>query len=75
MSECRSCGTPIRFVYTANGKLMPLDAEPTTDGNVTLEGDIAIVHPPGQLAALDTGPCYTAHFVTCPNADQWRTKR
>jgi len=52
---------------------MPVDAEPSADGNVELVEDAgtmrATVH--GQ-ATLDAGPLHLSHYVTCPDADSWR---
>ncbi|MGH3476019.1 MAG: hypothetical protein ACRDQD_04190 [Nocardioidaceae bacterium] len=74
MSTCRSCGAPIQWAKTAMGKAMPLDAEPSPNGNVHLHGDVAVV-----LVADDIGRVratgarlYLSHFVTCPDAQKWR---
>lgn len=49
MTTCRHCGARIRWVVTAKrGKPMPLDAEPSPEGNVVLRADGAAVgarHP------------------------------
>lgn len=78
---CRSCQAPIRWARTTTGNLMPLDYEPVTQGNVLLTGR----RVEGRQGLLDecrveAGPPmfddgtarYVAHFVTCPQADQWR---
>lgn len=74
-TPCRSCGAPIRWARTAAGKHIPLDATPTPDGNVLLTEDgvatvVGGLHvwPPDALR-------WTAHFATCPNADEHRTGR
>lgn len=71
-ARCRSCAEPILWVRTAaKGKLIPLDVEPHPEGNVELnDAGKAIVHPQAPLA----GTLYRSHFVTCPNADEWRKK-
>lgn len=66
-ATCRSCGAPIIWARTVNGKAMPLDAEPTDAGNVSLVNGVAYV---GEQLALP--PCYTSHFATCPDAPGWR---
>ncbi|WP_256789870.1 hypothetical protein [Frankia sp. AvcI1] len=74
-SRCRSCEAPIRWATaTATGRRMPLDAEPTADGNVTVHrGDdgqaVATVHPIGTPIV---GTRWRPHWATCPNADQHR---
>lgn len=66
----RKCGAPIRWVRTAAGELMPLDAEPVAEGNVELlEDGTAIVHGQPLLFATDL---YLSHFATCPNAKEFR---
>ena len=73
-ATCRSCGAPILWVVSAaSGKAMPVDADPVEDGNVTLDGLTATVHPAGQGDLLgDAGPRYRSHFATCKDADEWR---
>lgn len=73
-SRCRSCQAPIRWAVTTTGKRMPIDHEPTPDGNVTVHRDeagqdIATVHAVG--APLE-GPRWTSHFATCAQAAQHR---
>ncbi len=73
MARCRSCNAEIVWAVTRHGKHMPVDAEPSADGNVELVDDAgtmrATVH--GQ-ATLDAGPLHLSHYVTCPDADSWR---
>lgn len=47
---------------------MPVDADPTPDGNVVMVDGRAVVTtdpPPGARR-------FTSHFATCPNAGEWR---
>lgn len=76
-AACRSCGAAIRWVQTINGRRMPMDVEPAADGNVWLTG--IKNGTPQVLVALtaDAVPAnvpvrYHSHFVTCPQADEWR---
>jgi hypothetical protein len=78
VSTCNSCSAPVIWARTTNGKSMPVDAEPTEQGNVELLPLVAgvrtpeaVVHPQHPLGA---GPLRTSHFATCPHADQWRSK-
>lgn len=77
--QCRSCGKPIQWAITANGKALPVDAFPDADrGNVSLYpngGKLrAVVVPPRKAAAMRARHCalYLSHFVTCPQSKQWR---
>lgn len=76
MNHCSSCGAPILWARTAKGKQMPIDAEPTADGNVLLHpgGRLAVVNGPLEvlrLRAVGTA-LHLSHFVTCPNAAEHR---
>ncbi|HKE66002.1 MAG TPA: hypothetical protein VKB59_15305 [Micromonosporaceae bacterium] len=75
---CRSCGKPVLWVETANGKRMPVDPEPSPRGNLWLSFDPDRAAFTAHTAARGNGdePAsvarYVAHFVTCPQADDWR---
>lgn len=83
MSACRSCGATIRWVHTANGRAMPIDADPDPNGNVLFTGrnvrnDRGVAAPEVRVETQapmfdDTTSRYLSHFTTCPNADEWRT--
>lgn len=68
---CSSCGAPMYWVITADGKHMPIDADPVRDGGfiATLKSDGLHVE-----AYLPMDPThrdrnrYVSHFATCPNA-------
>lgn len=75
MSEttyCKSCKATITWVVTANGKRMPIDAEPSFKGNIRLD-DRNVAHF-GKAAAEMEGPRYISHFATCPQGPQHRRK-
>jgi hypothetical protein len=73
VSMCSRCGAAIKWAVTVNDKFMPVDAEPSENGNVELieDGRVrrAIVHTQPLLAPI---PLHTSHFVTCPEADDHR---
>lgn len=71
--KCRSCGADTFWCKTVAGNSMPVDAEPTPDGNLEVRrppgsSPVALVNP-----AFD-GPRYKSHFATCPKASSWRKK-
>lgn len=74
MSACRSCGAPMRWARTSNGKAMPLDAEPDDTGNVVIIDGHAETHiSAGRAEEVRPGmPRYMPHHATCPQADDWR---
>lgn len=86
---CRSCGAPIRWAVTTNGRRIPIDAEPHPEGNLAIAGQGAggriSFDPTVRLipkAQLDDfrqkhpgTPLYLSHFATCPNADTHRRNR
>jgi hypothetical protein len=79
VAKCRSCGASIIWTDTVTGRRMPLDANPTTDGNIILgvrHGNVplALVQTAQALARLKEygSPLYTSHFATCPHADNHR---
>lgn len=73
MSACRSCGEPIRWAKTSAGKNIPVDIEPTSEGNIVFEDGVAVVLPALQAKTYD-GEKFISHFVTCEDADKWRRK-
>lgn len=74
MATCRSCGEFIEWARTAAGKLMPLD--PLGDGgNVIVTRDIDGVLVVESVSTRDWPTGRTSHFVTCPEAKEWRNPR
>lgn len=70
--ECRSCGQPVRWVETVNGKKMPLDPLPCPSlGNVEVRPTgsqlLAFVHSPSMVPLSVSRPVFRAHAATCPN--------
>lgn len=74
LAQCGSCNAPIIWASTVNNRSMPVDAEPSDDGNVEVLHEngrvVAHVHTGEPLFAV--GVRRKSHFVTCPNADQHR---
>lgn len=71
-AACRSCGAPIVWVVSAKtGKSLPLDAVPVETGNVSID-DAGRAHVGKPKLPLETDDRYMSHFVTCPEAGEWR---
>lgn len=68
--ECRSCQAPIIWVRTTAGRRMPLDAQPTAQGNVVLRDGVATV----LSGPAPDGNGRMPHHATCPDAAQWRRR-
>lgn len=71
---CDSCGAPVVFaklVGPGRHRANPIDAAPSTTGNIRLYDDqrYAVV-PKDDLAAYRQSgvQLHTSHFATCPNA-------
>lgn len=74
MPLCKSCHAPIRWERTANGKAVPLDAEPVKfGGTIVVRSGVAIYLPKGAAALVDE-PLYKSHFATCKDSKAWRKK-
>ena len=71
MARCRSCGAVMEWAKTQAGKVMPIDAEPSENGNLVYAqaGVVRFAKPD------DPGPRFTSHFATCPDAKQFRRDR
>ena len=76
VTACRSCGAPVRFVPMAGtGRLNPLDAEPTANGNVVVGVDGVGRYVARHAAELPPDvPRYVSHFSSCPDRDAWRKR-
>jgi len=67
-SVCRSCGAPIEWAITVNGRRIPLDLGEHEGGNLEVRAGVAynLLPPPPRARR--------AHFATCPNADRHRKR-
>lgn len=82
MADCRGCGAPMVWGRNIDtGKGVPLDPDPTPDGNLVRVDDatygreipVRFVRKNEQLAA--DAQRYVSHFSTCPDAASFRSKR
>lgn len=76
-SKCKSCGAVIVFARTTSSKAAPFELDP--NGLWSLENGASkfIGTAPVQLELGQTEPParYTSHFATCPQRDQWRSRK
>jgi hypothetical protein len=72
MARCRSCEAEVIWADTKHGKKMPLDAKPTSKGNLVFVGGVArTVTDEDRRLHRET---YTSHFSTCADAGDWRKR-
>lgn len=80
MAQCNSCYAEIIWAVTESGKRIPLDAVPGS-GNVALswgrpgESPHSVTLSGPDREHADKSTLYTAHFVTCPNAEKHRNRK
>jgi hypothetical protein len=65
------------WVKTVAGKAMPVDAEPSPEGNVALEDGVqvmaTVLGPLEASGAREAGQAlHLSHFVSCPQSTGWR---
>lgn len=78
VARCRSCGVTIVWCHTRAGKRIPVDLDPTPEGNLRVFIDgLAVALTNGERAAyIEAGvPLHTSHFATCPQAAAWRRRK
>lgn len=77
VTTCNSCEAEIRWVVTAKGKRMPLDADPSFDGRYVFaqRGSDRVSYLGERELENWTGDKYASHFATCVDADGWRRSR
>lgn len=73
MSQCRSCGADIVWALTTNGKRMPVDAEPSAEGNIRLRNAGGHVFA-DVVAPLSHDRLRLSHFATCPSFAKHRRR-
>lgn len=74
-AKCQSCGGPMRWGLTTRDQRMPLDPEPTREGNVWIrpDGRLRVLSNTERQRALDAGQAlYLPHHATCPSAARHR---
>lgn len=78
---CRSCGAPIFWAETEQGKSMPVDKDPRPDGNLALwfrgngtPNPKLIVRHYDERAEAQGANRYSSHFASCAQAGSWRKR-
>ena len=73
LARCRSCKAAVYWAVTGTGAAMPVDAEPSADGTLSLRWNgrrVLAVY----VDASFSGPRRLAHFARCPDAGKWRKR-
>lgn len=81
--QCQSCRSEIRWVLSANGKPMPIDAVPSPRGNLRVRDQLSedghavvdVVSGAAREALRARGQAYLSHHATCPHGRQWQRRR
>lgn len=68
---CQSCTARIHWYRTTTGRRIPVNVEPSPNGNIRIDADL-FGAPIATVVSDGTGD-RLSHFVTCPDADRWRT--
>lgn len=74
MAACRTCGAPIEWARTENGKSIPLDPDDVEGGNLAVVGRDGGGPHVVRYVGTDVGNRVT-HFATCEHAAQHRRPR
>jgi hypothetical protein len=76
VARCKSCGASFTWATTTRGRSMPVDSEPTPDGNVWIDV-LGVAHVTGGSGGEppEGAKRYTSHFASCPGAGQHRKAR
>jgi hypothetical protein len=71
LDRCRCCHQLIRWAKTVNNKGIPLDPDPSLDGDLVLSGGVA-----RRLTFTEERPdeLYICHFATSPRCRQMGKK-
>lgn len=68
-STCKFCGETVIWVKTRSDKNMPVDVDPSSDGNFVIhnedEDNPRVLRMNREAAERYTGPLYRCHFETC----------
>lgn len=77
--RCRTCAARILWCVTESGRPMPVDFEPSDEGNIAITPQddgtwLAVVAGPLEQVEGASRIRRTSHFATCPNAAQHRRR-
>jgi len=72
-TRCFSCDGRVIWTTTKNGNKMPVNQDPVPNGNIRLDGNMAVVMTQEEMASY-AGTRYISHHAVCPKAKDWRGK-
>lgn len=79
IEKCRSCQAPIVWAKTSpSDEFMPLDAEPTAEGNaevIDMRSGVPVVVVHATPPLVVTGDLMMPHFATCPHGKEWSNRK
>ena len=77
-AKCFSCGAIVIWCHTTSGGRMPVNAEPSPNGNLMMHenGAIEALNRAEVVKAKAAGmPLYLSHFATCSAPSKYRKKK
>lgn len=86
MAACSSCRAAIVWARTSSGRRIPIDNQPTLEGNIVLSVEQIAPAAKAVTAAVLSGAdleaerakpgarLFRSHFVTCPDAERFRRR-
>ncbi len=69
--KCSTCGASMWWAKTAAGKPIPIDALPSSTGNMVVHAGVARVLKKDEQVPEGTQR-WTTHFATCPQSREHR---
>lgn len=72
--KCKSCQASILWAITDAKKQQPIDAEPSTEGNLVLTKRGTVLYARVADLFSTPGPRYMPHHATCPQGKEWQRR-
>lgn len=79
IEQCNSCRANVIWALTTRGKRMPVNAEPSPDGNIAIgpvtgRDGLPVARVLNTTQQFGRKDLRTSHFATCKDAASWRKR-